>query len=102
MTVEEVASLAKAFGWSYETLMSMSGAERRLWLAAARAAGGTAARVGVPEPAPIDRPGAAPVAPRPAPVDPWTAVGPMATEGERRARLLMLHEELNKRGRTRA
>ena len=83
--------------------MSMSGAERRLWLAAARRVGGTAARVGGSSSPPTDRPGAAPPAPRPAaPIDPWTAVGPMATEGERRARLLMLHEELNKRGRTRA
>ena len=35
MTVEEVATLAKTFGWSYETLMAMPGAERQLWLAAA-------------------------------------------------------------------
>ena len=37
MTVEEVATLASRFGWSYETLMAMSGAERRLWLRAAEA-----------------------------------------------------------------
>jgi hypothetical protein len=37
MTVEEVATLASRFGWSYETLMAMSGAERRLWLRAADA-----------------------------------------------------------------
>ena len=80
MTVEEVASLAKAFGWSYETLMSMSGAERRLWLAAAR-------RV-------ADAPAPA------APAAPQVPAGPrVMTDAERRARLLELHEELNHRGR---
>lgn len=80
MTVEEVASLAKGFGWSYETLMAMSGAERRLWLAAAR-------RV-------ADKPAPAP------PASPQLPAGPrVMTDAERRARLLELHEELNHRGR---
>ena len=80
MTVEEVASLAKGFGWSYETLMAMSGAERRLWLAAAR-------RV-------ADKPAPA------TPVAPQLPAGPrVMTDAERRARLLELHEELNHRGR---
>ena len=83
MTVEEVASLAKGFGWSYETLMAMSGAERRLWLAAAR-------RV-ADKPAP---------APPQLPVGPQLPAGPrVMTDAERRARLLELHEELNHRGR---
>ena len=82
MTVEEVATLASRFGWSYETLMSMSGAERRLWLAAA-------GRVGPPLAAAAPAPLPAPAAPR------------MASEAERRARLLELHEELNHRGRGR-
>ncbi len=84
MTVEEVASLAKSFGWSYETLMSMPGAERRLWLAAAgraeSAPGAAAPAAGVSVPT-------APPAPR------------MSTDAERRARLLELHEELNHRRR---
>ena len=105
VTVEEVAGLAREFGWSYETLMSMSGAERRLWLAAARATGGAASaaapgsaasRSGSPSPTP-DAP---PPATRPA--DAWAGVSPLATEAERRARLLQLHEELNHRGRRRA
>jgi hypothetical protein len=84
VTVEEVAGLAKSFGWSYETLMSMSGAERRLWLAAA---GRAAAAPGTAVPA---FPGAMPASP-PAPR--------MSTDAERRARLLELHEELNHRRR---
>jgi hypothetical protein len=79
VTVEEVASLAKGLGWSYETLMSMSGAERRLWLAAAR-------RV-------ADTPASATAAPQ-------LPAGPrVMTDAERKARLLQLHEELNHRGR---
>ena len=63
--------------------MAMSGAERRLWLAAAR-------RVG-------DKP--APAAPQ-VPVGPQFPAGPrVMTDAERRARLLELHEELNHRGR---
>ncbi len=80
MTVEEVASLAKGFGWSYETLMSMSGAERRLWLAAARSVADKAAPA--------------------TPAAPQLPAGPrVMTDAERRARLLELHEELNHRGR---
>jgi hypothetical protein len=60
--------------------MAMSGAERRLWLAAARR-----------------------VADTPTPVAPAAAqlpAGPrVMTDAERRARLLELHEELNHRGR---
>lgn len=84
MTVEEVATLARSFGWSYETLMSMSGAERRLWLAAA-------ARVSaVPGPVTPSAGSSAPAAP----------AGPrQLTDAERKARLLELHEELNHRGR---
>ena len=88
MTVEEVARLAMRLGWDYASLMAMSGAERRLWLAASeRVAPGAAS--------PSARP--------PASVDPATtasADGPRpATEEERRARLLAIHEELNHRGR---
>jgi hypothetical protein len=85
VTVEEVATLASRFGWGYEALMSMSGAERRLWLAAA-------GRVG-------ERPGAVPVPTAPATPAAQPPAGPMSTDAERRARLLALHEELNHRGR---
>jgi hypothetical protein len=64
--------------------MSMSGAERRLWLAAAArvsAAPATPGRI-VPSAAP-----SAPAGPR------------QLTDAERKARLLELHEELNHRGR---
>jgi hypothetical protein len=86
VTVEEVARLAMRLGWDYETLMAMSGAERRLWLAAAE-------RV---EASPrLTAPGAL----GPGPLAP-TADGPrLTTEAERRARLLAIHEELNHRGR---
>jgi hypothetical protein len=78
VTVEEVATLATRFGWSYETLLAMSGAERRLWLAAADRVAATAGA---------------------GPAGPTTPVGPrVTTEAERRARLLALHEELNHRG----
>ena len=94
MTVEEVATLAKDFGWSYETLMSMPGAERRLWLAAAarvsptgRSAAPSAFSAEIPPPSPP--PASAQGAPR------------MLTDEERKARLLELHEELNHRGRKR-
>ena len=92
MTVEEVATLATRFGWSYETLLAMSGAERRLWLAAAdrvapAAAGGRADRAAPPPAAPLT------------PGGPTPPAGPrLTTEAERRARLLALHEELNHRG----
>jgi hypothetical protein len=83
--VEEVATLASRFGWSYETLMSMTGAERRLWLTAAEnvaAAGtGVAAR---------SRPAIA------SPPTPSTEAAPasrLTTEAERRARLLELSEQ---------
>lgn len=106
MTVEEVATLATTYGWSYESLMAMSGAERRLWLAAgdrvADARAGRPATTGTdatrgPGGGPATPPGVstAPAAPGSA----WTAVGPLATEEERRARLLQLHEELNHRER---
>jgi hypothetical protein len=86
VTVEEVAKLATRLGWSYETLMSMSGAERRLWLAAAERAEASP-RLTIP-----GAPGPGPLAP--------TAGGPrLATEAERRARLLAIHEELNHRRR---
>ena len=94
MTVEEVATLAKAFGWSYETLMTMPGPERQLWLAAAargsnvsRSPGASAYRADLPPAAPP--PASAPAAPR------------MLTDEERKARLMQLHEELNHRGRKR-
>jgi hypothetical protein len=90
VTVEEVATLAKTFGWSYETLMSMPGAERRLWLAAAGRvsdAGRPASSASLPPLSPP--PASAAAAPRP------------STEAERRARLLALHEELNHRERKR-
>jgi hypothetical protein len=91
VTVEEVATLAKGFGWSYETLMAMSGAERRLWLAAVERVqavpGRSASSAGLPPAAPP--PASAPAAPR------------MSTDAERRARLLELHEELNHRERRR-
>jgi hypothetical protein len=88
VTVEEVARLAMRLGWDYASLMAMSGAERRLWLAASeRVAPGGVVTDGRP----------------PAPVDSGTttsADGPRpATEEERRARLLAIHEELNHRGR---
>lgn len=94
MTVEEVAILAKTFGWSYETLMSMPGAERRLWLAAAarvmtpgRSGSGSAYSPEIPPASPP--PASAQAAPR------------TLTDEERKARLLQLHEELNHRGRKR-
>ena len=94
MTVEEVATLAKTFGWSYETLMAMPGAERQLWLAAAgrvstapRSPGLSAYRAELPPAAPP--PASAQAAPR------------MLTDEERKARLMQLHEELNHRGRKR-
>jgi hypothetical protein len=75
MTVEEVATLASRFGWSYETLMAMSGAERRLWLRAADA---------VAKPPSVKSPpagvGATPGPPPAAPT--------RLTEAERRAQLL--------------
>jgi hypothetical protein len=76
MTVEEVATLASRFGWSYETLMAMSGAERRLWLRAAEAVEKPSAVKSSPA-----SDGAAPTkAPDPAPT--------RLTEAERRAELL--------------
>ena len=97
MTVEEVASLAKGFGWSYETLMAMSGAERRLWLAAAgrvstasETRGTSAYRAELP-----------PAAPPPPSAQASQAAPRMLTDEERKARLMQLHEELNHRGRKR-
>jgi hypothetical protein len=79
VTVEEVATLASRFGWSYETLMAMSGLERRLWLRAAdavtqspRAGSGSASARGTGASAEQRQD------PRP----------PQLTEAERRARLL--------------
>jgi hypothetical protein len=90
VTVEEVATLAKSFGWSYETLMAMPGAERRLWLAAAARTSST--------PRPASSSASSPVPPGASPVP----AGPrMLTDAERKARLLELHEELNHRGRKR-
>jgi hypothetical protein len=90
VTVEEVATLAKTFGWSYETLMAMPGAERRLWLAAA-------ARV-----LPAGRPMApSAYSPEIPPAAPAPGAPRMLTDEERKARLLHLHEELNHRGRKR-
>jgi hypothetical protein len=80
MTVEEVATLASRFGWSYETLMAMSGAERRLWLRAAEAVAkhpdmkSSPTGVGAARPQPLD---AAPT---------------RLTEAERRAQLLEMAE----------
>jgi len=76
MTVEEVATLASRFGWSYETLMAMSGAERRLWLRAAEA---------VAKP-PAVTPSPAGVGATPGP--PPDAATTRLTEAERRAQLL--------------
>jgi hypothetical protein len=96
VTVEEVATLAKTFGWSYETLMAMPGVERQLWLAAAgrgsgpsRSAGTSAYKAELPPAAPPPASAQATAAPR------------MLTDEERKARLMQLHEELNHRGRKR-
>jgi hypothetical protein len=75
MTVEEVATLASRFGWSYETLMAMSGAERRLWLRAAEAV----------EKAPAVKSSQAVGAVL---GQPPVAIPPRPTEAERRAELL--------------
>jgi hypothetical protein len=86
VTVEEVARLATKLGWDYETLMAMSGAERRLWLAAAERVEASPRRT---------TPGAAGAGSVPSAAD-----GPrLTTEAERRARLLAIHEELNHRDR---
>ena len=78
--------LASRFGWSYETLMSMTGAERRLWLAAADRIG---PRNG-PEPRDVHAAAThAAVVPAEAPGVP----GRLTTEAERRARLLELSEQ---------
>jgi hypothetical protein len=91
VTVEEVATLASRFGWGYESLMAMSGAERRLWLAAARRVG----QAGVsPSAQPLAPPAATAAATPPAPAAPR-----MATDAERRARLMELHDELNRKRR---
>jgi len=77
-----VATLATRFGWSYEALMAMTGAERRLWLAAAE-------RVAVAR-------GGASAAPRSATAAPEPQRDPpprVTTEEERRARLLELTKE---------
>lgn len=100
MTVEEVATLARTFGWSYETLMAMPGAERQLWLAAA-ARGSTAPRAAGPGAYKAELP---PAAPRPASALAAQAAQEaprMLTDEERKARLMQLHEELNHRGRKR-
>ena len=81
MTVEEVATLASRLGWSYEPLMAMTGAERRLWLAASeRVLAAEAARRPVVQPS-VTHP-AAPAAPR------------VPTEAERRERLARTLEEM--------
>jgi hypothetical protein len=97
VTVEEVATLARTFGWSYETLMAMPGAERRLWLAAA-ARGSTALRSAGPGAYKAEFP---PAAPPPASAQAAQAAPRMLTDEERKARLMQLHEELNHRGRKR-
>jgi hypothetical protein len=86
VTVEEVARLATRLGWDYGTLMAMSGAERRLWLAAAERvqASPTPTAAGAPGPGPAASAGDGPR---------------LTTEAERRARLLEIHEELNHRDR---
>ena len=100
MTVEEVATLAKTFGWSYETLMAMPGPERQLWLAAAgrgsgasRPSGASAYKADLP-------PASPPPASAQAAQESQTAPR-MLTDEERKARLMQLHEELNHRGRKR-
>jgi hypothetical protein len=81
--VEEVATLATRFGWSYEALMAMSGTERRLWLTAAdKVAPATAA----------PRPEFASETP-PAPSPEASPAPRLTTEAERRARLLELSEQ---------
>jgi len=83
--VEEVATLASRFGWSYEALMAMTRAERRLWLAAAdKVAPATTASAPTTGPASGAQAGP-PVDAAPAPR--------LTTEAERRARLLELSEQ---------
>jgi hypothetical protein len=109
MTVEEVATLAERLGWGYEELMSMTLAERRIWLAAserfdARAPAGARPPAGpgappvhaatTPAAVPVseDSPPAGPPGPGASPPSP--APLRLSTEAERRARLLeLLHEE---------
>jgi hypothetical protein len=79
--VEEVATLATRFGWSYEALMAMTGAERKLWLAAAEKV--------APAP-PAAASSTAPDARDPAEAAPTAR---LTTEAERRARLLELSQE---------
>ena len=118
MTVEEVATLAARLGWGYEELMSMTLAERRLWLAAserfdARTSAGvrTSPGVGAQPVPPASTTAATPVAatpvaatqvseskppagpPGPGAAPPSPAPLRLSTEAERRARLLELLQE---------
>jgi hypothetical protein len=97
VTVEEVATLAKTFGWSYETLMAMPGAERQLWLAAATRGSG-ASRSTAASAYTADLP---PASPPPASAQTVQTAPRMLTDEERKARLMQLHEELNHRERKR-
>ncbi len=79
-----MATLATRFGWSYEALMAMTGAERRLWLAAA-------VKV-APAPAAAATPGPGSGAGTSPQVEAMPAAR-LTTEAERRARLLELSEQ---------
>jgi len=95
--VEEVATLAARLGWSYDTLMAMTTAERRLWLAAsdrlAPVPGSVGYAAGVATTATLPPAGleTRPTAP--------SAPGRLSTEDERRARLVELLEEMTARRR---
>jgi hypothetical protein len=94
--VEEVATLAARLGWGYDTLMAMTTAERRLWLAASEKLGSPPAAATMPARGGTATPVAAPGAANPAtPVAP----GRLTTEDERRARLVELLEEMTARRR---
>lgn len=80
-----MATLASRFGWSYEALMAMTGAERRLWLTAAERVAPAGGSVG---PAPGPASGA-----QPTPSAETAPAARLTTEAERRARLLELSEQ---------
>jgi hypothetical protein len=106
-----VATLAARLGWSYDTLMAMTTAERRLWLAASDNVGAEHTprdRIASPGPVPAVGAGTGEHASGPAwaaaPVGPAGAAAPvgpgrLSTEDERRARLVELLEEMTARRR---
>jgi len=94
--VEEVATLAARLGWGYDTLMAMTTAERRLWLAASEKLGSaSAAAVVVASGVAGSTVGPGDATRSPAPV----ATARLSTEDERRARLVELLEEMTARRR---